>query len=615
MNRTSATLAGAALVATLSFGSLPAAHAQADSAATLPPVFVTATRTPQPFASLLADVTVIGHDEIMAAGVDSLATLLQRQPGIEITQNGGPGSTSGLFVRGTNTGQVLVLVDGMRVSSSSSGTTAIEAIPLGDIDHIEIVRGPASSLYGSDAIGGVVQVFTKQGGGATTANASVGYGTYATWQGTAGGTASAGPWRFGLQATGATSDGYNAIVDPANFSYDPDRDGYKVGSVSANAALDWATGQQATANYYRSRLNAQFDGGDSYDDRTITTLETYAVGSVNRINDVWTSRLALGQGSDNSVSETGYGAYPFRTRQNQYAWVNELTFAPGVATLGLERREENVATNDAFAVTRRDTNSVFGAWQMTLAGNALQANVRHDDSSQYGGKTTGAIAWGYTFSPQWRVTASYGTAFRAPTFNDLYYPGYSNPNLVPETSRNVEGGVYWNGAVADGKLELGLVGYHNDVDNLILFECDADYNCAPQNVASATLKGLTLTASGAWGGTTLVASVDFGSPRDDATGNLLPRRALTHGTVRVGQQLGAWTLGAEVVASTMRYDDAANTIRMGGYGFVNLTADYAVTPKLTLFVRGTNVFDKNYELAAGYSTGGAQVFGGVRWTL
>ncbi len=613
MPRKFATIAGAALAAVTSLA--PTAHAQTDATATLPPVFVTATRTPQPFAQLLADVTVIGHDEIMAAGADSLATLLQRQPGIEITQNGGPGSTSGLFMRGTGTSQVLILVDGMRVSSSSSGTTPIEAIPLGDIDHIEIVRGPASSLYGSDAIGGVVQIFTKKGGAATTANASIGYGTYGTWQGSAGGTTSVGPWTFGLQATGTDSQGFNAIVDPGNFSYDPDRDGYKVGSVSANVGLGWAAGQQATLNYYRSRLNAQYDGGDEFDDRTITTVEAYSFGSVNRINDVWTSRLTLGQGSDNSVSETGYGNYPFRTRQNQYAWINEFTFAPGVATLGLERREESVSTNEAFAVTSRDTNSVFAAWQMTLADNSLQANVRYDDSSQFGSRTTGAIAWGYRISPEWRVAASYGTAFRIPTFNDLYYPGYSNPNLVPETSHNVEGGVYWNGKVGDATLQLGLVGYHNDVDDLILFECDADYNCAPQNVASATLKGVTLTANGAWRDTTFSASIDFGSPRDDSTGNQLARRAHTHGVVRVGQRIDAWTLGAEVVASTMRYDDAANTIRMGGYAFVNLTVDYAVTPKLSVFVRGTNVFDKNYELAAGYSTGGAQVFGGVRWAL
>jgi vitamin B12 transporter len=606
-------LARALLLACAAFA-LPA-MAQTDSSATLPPMFVTATRNPQPFASLLADVTVIGQDEIASAGAEGLVQLLQRQPGIEIVQNGGPGATSGIFMRGTGTSQVLVLVDGMRVSSSSSGTTALEALALGDIDHIEIVRGSASSLYGSDAIGGVVQVFTRKGSASTTANASLGYGTYNTVQGSAGGTTSAGPWRFGLQASGSNSDGYNAIVNPANPSYDPDRDGYRSGSVSANIGLDWASGQVLTANYYRSHLDAQYDGGDDYNDRTITTLQTSALQSSNRINDLWTSRVSLGQGSDDSVSDTGYGNYPFETRQNQYTWQNEFAFSAGLGTLGIERREERVSSNDDLPVTARNTNSVFGAWQMTLDASSLQVNVRNDDSSQFGSKTTGAIAYGYRLSPAWRVTASYGTAFRIPTFNDLYYPGYSNPDLVPETSRNAEGGVYWTGGVDAVHLDLGLVAYHNDVNHQIVFECDANYNCAPQNVSSATLKGITLTANATWRDTTAIGSLDLAAPRDDSTGNLLPRRARAHGSLRLAQRVDAWRFGGEVVASTLRYDDAANTLRMGGYAILNLTAEYAVTPKVTLFLRADNVFNKNYETAADYSTGGAQLFGGVRWAL
>ena len=595
-------------------GTAPA-FAQTDPGVALDPLFVTATRNPQPFASLLADVTVIGPEQVAAAAGAGLVQLLQRQPGIEIVQNGGPGATSGVFMRGTNTGQVLVLVDGMRVSSASTGTTALEALALGDIDHIEIVRGPASSLYGSDAIGGVIQIFTRKGATTTTANASVGFGTYNTVQGSAGASTSSGPWRFGFQASGTDSNGFNAIVNPLNFSYDPDTDGYASGSVSANVGWDWAAGQTLSANYYYSHLNAQYDGGDSFDDRTITTLQTYALQSVNKVNAVWTSRLSLGQGSDDSVSETGFGNFPFDTKQNQYTWQNEFALTAGLATLGFERREESVSSNDDFSVTTRNTNSVFGAWQMTVGDHSLQVNLRYDDSNQFGGKTTGAIAYGYRLSPAWRVVASYGTAFRPPSFNDLYFPGFSNPNLVPETSTNYEGGVYWNGSAGDATLSVGAVAYHNEVQDLIVFECDVDGNCAPQNVSSATLKGVTLTANGTWRDTSVVASIDFDSPRDDATGNLLPRRAHTHSSVRIAQRVDAWQLGAEVVSSTLRYDDAANTIKMGGYAFVNLTAEYAVTPKVTLFLRATNIFNKNYELAADYSTGGAQLFGGVRWAL
>lgn len=619
------TLACVALAITASPApAAPGATEARDVTVAMPPMFVTAARAPQPFATLLADVTVIDADTIARSGADSLAELLQREPGIEITQNGGPGATSGIFLRGTNTNQVLVLVDGLRVSSSSTGTTAIEAIPLADIDHIEILRGPASSLYGSDAIGGVVQVFTRKGGDGTHANASAGYGRYDTADGTAGVSGGGERWRAALQVESARSRGFNSIANPANFSYDPDRDGYRSGGVSASGSVDWAQGQALSGQYFRSRMNAQFDGGDGFDDRTITTLESYGVTSVNALTPWWTSRLVAGLGSDDSVSKLGSGDYPFRTRQRQYAWQTELDaqaalaalgVTRAVATLGIERREEDVDTSDAFAVTSRDTNAVFGAWQMAVGGHALQANLRHDDSSQFGSRTTGAIAWGYRFDPAWRVTASYGTAFKAPSFNDLYFPGFSNPGLVPERSRNVEGGVYWKAALAGAALDASLVLYRNRVDDLILFVCDQDFNCTPQNLERATITGATLTGSAAFGDTTLKASLDMASPRDDDTGNLLPRRARAHASVAALHRVGDWRLGAEVVASTHRFDDAANTLRMGGYAVVNLTAEWALAHGVTLALRADNVLDKHYELVADYATGGARWFAGLRWSI
>ena len=595
-----------------------------DVAMTLPPLFVTAARVPQPFATLLADVTVIDAATIAQSGADSLAELLQRQPGIEIVQNGGPGSTSGVFIRGTNTDQTLVLVDGVRVSSSSSGTTALEAIPLGQIDHIEILRGPASSMYGSDAIGGVVQVFTRKGRDTLHANASAGYGRYDTLDGSAGVSGGSGRWHGAVQWSGASSNGLNAIVNPANFSYDADADGYRNSSFSANGGYDWAPGQSLAAQYFRSRLNAQYDGGDAFDDRTLTTLESYGAGSVNALTPWWTSRLTASLGSDDSVSETGGGDFPFRTRQHQYAWQNELDLASplaqwgvtrAVATLGVERREEDIASNDGFAVTSRDTNALFGAWQMAAGAHALQASARHDDSTQFGSRTTGSIAYGYRLSPAWRASASVGSAFKAPTFNDLYFPGFSNPDLVPERSKNVEGGVYWNGESGGARFDASLVAYRNRIDDMIVFVCDANFNCAPQNVEHATIRGMTLAGSAVRGGTSLHASLDLASPQDDGTGNLLPRRAHAHASAGASQRVGAWQFGAEAVASSYRYDDAANTRRMGGYTVVNLTAQWALGHGVTLFARADNVFDKHYELAADYATGGAQWFGGVRWAL
>ena len=253
---------------------------------------------------------------------------------------------------------------------------------------------------------------------------------------------------------------------------------------------------------------------------------------------------------------------------------------------------------------------------MRIDDHALQGNLRRDDSNQYGDKTTGSIAYGYRFAPAVRATAGYSTGFKAPSFNDLYYPGFSNPDLVPETSKNLEGGLYWNGNVDAATVELRAIVYRNRVSQLIVFQCDADFNCAPHNVNRATLEGMTLGLEArADNGATLTASLDIQSPEDDVTGKLLPRRARRHGALTLGYPVGPVRLGAEVIASSLRYEDPDNLVKMGGYAVVNLTAEWALPHGITLFARADNVFDKNYQLAAGFGTGGATVFAGLRAVL
>ncbi len=580
----------------------------------LDPVVVTAARSAQPIADALADVTVIGADEIRRSGVQSLAALLQRQPGVEIVQNGGPASVSGVLLRGANRGQTLVLIDGLRAGSVSGGATSLEAIPLDQIDRIEILRGPASSLYGADAIGGVVQVFTKRSQGATfVPNVTAGYGTYNTGALSAGMAGTSGPVRYAAQIGGRQSDGFNAIVNPGNFSYNPDRDGFTTANATASGTWTWAAGRELAAQYFYNRLNAQYDGGTGFDDRTITTLQTWSVTSRNAFTAHWTSLLTAGEGSDDSVSQTAFGNFPFKTTQRQYSWQNDFTLPNGTLGVAFERREEHLATDADFAVTQRNTNSATGVYQLRRGAFALQANVRYDDSSQYGGKSTGGVALGYTLSPAWRVTAGASTGFKAPSFNDLYYPGFSNPDIVPETSRNVEVGAYWTASVGDVRWEARAVGYHNAVSDLIVFQCDASFACLPRNVASATLRGVTLGVDLACFDTRVVASLDLQDPTDDASGNLLPRRARQHGAVKILQQAGPAQLGLEFIASSLRYDEASNQRVLGGYGVVNLTFEWPLVKGLSLLLRADNVFNKNYQLAADYSTGGATAYAGIRW--
>jgi vitamin B12 transporter len=585
--------------------------AVAGAQTSVPPLFVTASRAEQPLTDLLADVTIIGPDEIARAGPGGLVALLQRQPGIEIVTNGGPGSTSGVFMRGANAAQTLVLIDGLRVSSSTSGTTSLEAIPLEQIDHIEILRGPASSLYGADAIGGVIQVFMRKGGNAFTANGGAGYGTYNTSSvyGGVSGNGADGAWRYALQAGHRESDGFNAIFNPNNFSYNPDRDGYRNDNVSGSVAFRFAPEQEVSAQAFRSRLNAQFDAGPGFDDRTITTVESYSIASRNRLAAFWTSELSAAETRDDSNSETSVGPSRFRTRQRLYSWQNELLPGYGHLTVLAERREERIDSDAGFAVNSRNTNAVAAIYQLREGPQLAQASLRRDDSSQFGGRTTGTIAYGYAFTSALRATASYGTAFKTPTFNDLYFPGFSNPGLKPETARNAELALRYAGDA----VSVGLVAYRNRVRDLIVFECDADFNCAPQNVASATLEGVTAELGGRMGEFSAKASVDLQKPTDDSNGFLLPRRARRHTAVSLMQDAGPLHVGAEVIASSARFDDAANTRRMGGYALLNLTAEYQFGNRWTLLARFDNAFDKHYELAADFNTVGASAFVGVRW--
>ncbi|HXX85483.1 MAG TPA: TonB-dependent receptor [Casimicrobiaceae bacterium] len=579
------------------------------AAALLDPITVTATRSPQRLNDIIADVTVIGSEEIARAGAQGLAELLQRQPGVQIATTGGPGSTTSVFLRGANAGQTLLLVDGLRVDSSSSGTAPFEAIPLSEIDHIEILRGPAASLYGADAIGGVVQVFTRSAGSGVAANASAGYGTYNTSQFSVGASGTSGPWRVAAQGGYRQSTGFSAIWNPANPSYNPDNDGYTNGNGSGTLTYTFAPEQQLSAQAFYSRLNAQFDAGPSFDDRTITTVQSYAVASSNRLASFWKSTLGAGASSDDSVSLTASGPSQFKTVQRQYLWQSDFSLPLGALSVALSRREERLDTDAAFAVTSRNTNAIVAVYQLHEGANALQANLRRDQSSQYGGQTSGAVEYAYSFTPALRASASYGTGFKAPTFNDLYYPGFSNPNLVPETARNFEAALRYS----DAALSAGVVAYRNKVRDLIVFSCDAQFNCAPQNIASATLEGVTLELQALSGDTNVKASLDFERPYDDATGNLLPRRARSYGSLQVTHPFEALQLGVQVVALSARYEDPANTRRMGGYAVVNFNAEYALAPQCSLFAILGNAFDKHYELAADYNTGGANIFAGVRY--
>lgn len=573
-------------------------------------VVVVATRQPARADQLLSDVSVITRQDIEQAGQMTIEELLARQPGIEFSANGGPGTNSSVFVRGANANQTLLFVDGLRVGSATNGTPTLARIPLWQVERIEILRGPASSLYGADAIGGVIQIFTRKGEGSPRLSATVGYGTYNTTEAGAalgGGTETIS---YNVAAGHFQTDGFSAIRNAANSSFNPDRDGYRNLNFSGNIAFRPAQGHEIAANVMTSNGTSRYDSSPkSRDYKNEQDVSIVGLTSRNRISDAWVSTLRLGQTIDDSTSRTdGIAGSVFRTRQDQLIWQNDLRLPVGRALVAAESLTQRVDSTTTYAMTERSIRSLMAGWNAGMEAHRVQVNLRHDDNSQFGAKTTGFAGYGYRFAPEWRGHVSYGTAFRAPTFNELYFPnsgyGGGNPSLKPETARNGEAGLDWE----SGAQRLSLTYFHNRVQNLI-------NGWPPVNVSRATLSGTTLAYVGSISDWALSAAVDLMRPRDDDTGRRLARRADEQFKASATRAVGPWRYGIEWQLVGARYDDAANTKRMGGYGLADLFVDYRIDRDWQLFARANNLFDKRYELVRDYGTPGANLFVGARYAM
>lgn len=599
---------------------LPLAFAfpvEAQQLASLDPVMVTATRQPMRTSELLSDVSVIEQEELQQAGHSTLGEILSRQPGIEFYTPGSNGATGSVFMRGTSSGHTLFMIDGMRVNSATLGQmSSWSRIPASQIERIEILRGPASSLYGSDAIGGVIQVFTRQGDGPFHVNAEAGAGSYDTYSASAGFSGRQNDWRYSLNTTTYQTAGFNSIKNPKNSAYNKDRDGFDDQSVSGSLAYSFVKGHEAGASFFYSDGENKYDGGFSKtsaakDYRNQLAVSNFSTYLKNAFTGDWTSTLRIGYSVDDSENTVnGLQNALFRTDQNLYSWQNDIRTGVGSFLLGVERLDQRVSGTGNFSIDQRIIDSALAGWSGHHEAHRLQANLRYDSNSQFGDKTTGSIAYGYQFTQNWRANIGYGTAFKAPSFNDLYFPlsfGYQgNPDLLPESSRNREAALHYEA----GLQHVSLTWFLNRVENLISWSGVT----TPVNIGNARLEGATLAYEGQVGSFNLMANYNYLDPRDADTGRQLARRARNYGAVAVGQHLGPWEWRVEMQGSDRRFDTDANTRKLSGYTVTNLYGAYHFAGDWSVFARVNNVFDRDYELAADYATSGLNAFVGVRYS-
>ena len=569
-----------------------------------PPVIVTATRLAENISDSNVHVTVITAAAIAEGGYTSLTEVLQARGGVEITSTGGLGQPSAVFMRGAGSGHTLLLVDGLRMSSATAGSTAFEHIPVSQIERIEIVPGPLSGVYGSDAIGGVIQIFTRGGSAGTTVKLSI--GRYGTREFSGGIGRRVNDTEFSLNAGLLENSGFSATKPTIPFNqHNPDRDGYRNSNLSGRLVQHFGANHELGATAFYSNGATHFDSGPTTDDVNRQTLQAYSLFSRNKFSSDWSSLVRIGTSSDN-LATVGAFSSRFRTDQRQALWQIDVKVPIGTVIGGLEYLGERVTSTSNYKLSERTVKSAFLGYRGDFGAHGVQANVRHDDNSQFGAHHTGSFGYGYRFTPEWRVRTSIGTAFKAPTFNDLYFPDFapfyfSNPNLRPERSRNREIGLNYDREQQHVSATL----FRNKISDLVVVVTDTTtFVSTTQNLSAVRIDGAELAWHGVLWGLNMRANATVQDPRDDISGKQLRRRSKRFGTFGIEKALGPWKVGVETIASGVRFDSTseAPATRLHGYAVTNLTARYTLAKDWSMLARWGNIFDRNYETVQFYNT-------------
>ena len=584
-----------ALSAGLLLTTLPALAAQ-DT------VVVTASRVPERASAAVAEVSVIDRAMLDRSAGRTLVELLSQLPGLQFTSNGGLGKSASVFIRGLEARHTLLLLDGVRIGSATLGTPSLDNLPLDTVERIEVVRGPMSALYGSDAVGGVIQIFTSRGKPGLQPVARVTAGSDRHGQVSAGVGYGQGGFDASLQLQHTETQGFSATNPKAQFgNYNADRDGFRQDGGSLRLGWQLAPDWRIDALAVESNGRSGYDDGPGVDAQAGVHNNLRLLQLSGRPMAAWHSQLSLSRATDGYDTLSSASDYAelgtIKTQQTQLSWENRVNTPVGTALVLAERLQQRVSRpGDPFELSERSINSLALGLTGQAAGHTWQAALRRDQNSQFGGQSTGALGYAYQLAPAWRAGLSYGTSFVAPSFNQLYYPGFGNPLLQPETGRQAEAHLRWT----EGAHSVRTTVYENRIRGYI------SSGPAPTNIPRTRIPGVTVAYEGQWNALKLGASLDHLNPRNDTSGSanfdkLLPRRAQNLAKAQADWTAGAWVLGASLAAYSGRFDDPANSLRLAGYATLDVRADWAVAPDWTLGARVNNVANRAHETAYGYN--------------
>jgi vitamin B12 transporter len=584
-----------------------------------PEVTVTASRVVQTIDSVLADVSVITRADIEASAARDVLEILRMQSGIDLYRTGGAGSQTSLFLRGSNANHVLVLLDGVRIASLNTGAFAFEQLPIDAIERIEIVRGPRASYWGSDAIGGVIQVFTRRLHGSRVA---FGYGSH----GDAHGSAGFGHWNgagdgLSVQVGLRHVDGYSSTnpnlcngPDDPYCSYNPDDNPYRNANLAARGAHAFGS-QQLSATLLRSDSRSSFDQDFATQGHSDVLEQAIGVNLEGPLGAGWEHRLSVGDAREDLLTP----AYVTHntSRRRTLGWQHRIQLdARQAVVAGIDLLRERGASRDStsgianYADTRTN-RALYAGWQGRFGRFDGELSARRDDNSEFGGASTGSIAFGWRFGPRVRVWTSYGRGFRSPTLNEQFSPGFGgffagNPDLDPERSRSAELGIDFEAATDQ---HFALDAYQTRVHDLIAFT--GEQNRA-QNVANARIDGVEANWDGVFGAWRGRAALTWQNPRDADNDTPLLRRPKRKFSTSLERSFGSrMRAGIEVLASGRRQDIA--DVELPGYLLVNLRGSAQLTPDWRLDLRVENLADRAYELARGFNTPGRSAYVDLVW--
>ncbi|MGH7277936.1 MAG: TonB-dependent receptor plug domain-containing protein [Candidatus Rokuibacteriota bacterium] len=600
--------------------------ASGEEPTTLAPVVVTATKTETPEGRLGASVTVISEEEIEAYNYGRIEEALRQVPGVEIRRSGGPGRTTSISIRGAGSQRVQVLVDGMRVKSPTLGVGELSELTLDAIERIEVVRGPQSTLYGADAIGGVVNIITKKGQGPPRASVWVEGGSYETFREQANVQGAWGRFNYNVSGMRLDTSGQfdNDDADQTSFG---GRLGYD---------FPWKGELSLTGRYSKIHLDLPIFGTSPtvFDPNSQNQLETYlwSLTYEQPIFSWWDTSVRYGQWANNSgfQDEPPPGTTTTDSQINTRRLEAELlnSFHVGrwdTLTVGLERRSEvgrNRTTGTFPARFRReiDTTAVFVQNELRLFDRVfLGGGVRWEDNEEFGDEVTPRASIALVVRETGtRLRGAWGQGFRAPTVNDLFFPGFGNPDLAPERSESWEAG--FDQAVWANRVRFGATYFHNRFEDLIQFVFDpVTFTFLPENVGRATTEGVEayvevdpLDWLTAYANYTLTASEDLDTGRELRR---VPRHRWSAGVHVTPIARLALFAQANVLSSQLESDFAGRNpgyYRIDAGGTLRLLGRAGVVERLDLTARIENLTDERYEEVLGFRALGLNAMVGLR---